>query len=318
MISNKTDGIIQLIKSQNIAIIKELFDVSFFTEELFMSSLRTCFSIKNSSFDTKFIVEIINLIANNFGDENLKQDKYLVDCLISKIKFKKQNYIDDSICFRKLTDMGGTVDDEYNFIMNNIPNDDFFYYAANNKIKINAYTLSFVVGGRERISDERIHNWLFEQWESRDIEFDLQQLSNLVTSAHYRNEKTYLTRIMQKICQRVNIEIIITYVLINCQYVDEIDKIMEYASECVHENELLMLVKIKTHWAAKKPDRYVKKDEKLMKTDDIKSLIAKDKKALEIYKKIIVTFDNLDGFNVNTQFDGLLDNLILFTTMINT
>jgi len=150
-----------------------------------------------------------------------------------------------------------------------------------------------------------------------NIEFNLQQLSFLALSANYRREKTYLVRIMQKICHHVNIEIVIAYVLSNCQYVDEFEKIMEHASGCIHYNQLLILAMIKIHWAGKKKDRFAKKDRCLFDTENIKLLITKDKRALEIYKKIIVVFDRYDDRNAIEQFDDLLNDLILFSDMVN-
>jgi len=90
MISNKTDGVVQLFQSQNVAIIKELFDRSFFTDDIFMSSLRACFT-KYSRLDSQFIVEIMNLISDNFGDEVLKQDKFVLNNLITQISPKTFN-----------------------------------------------------------------------------------------------------------------------------------------------------------------------------------------------------------------------------------
>ena len=111
MITDQEGAIVSLLNSQNIKIIKDLFDMSYFTSEMLMSSLNK-YCATNINPDVRFVNEIINLIENHFGQEILYKNKLVLNSLLSNMtrEYKDNDFF--SACFIKLTNLGGVLNDD--------------------------------------------------------------------------------------------------------------------------------------------------------------------------------------------------------------
>jgi len=111
MINNKIDGFVHLLHGQNIIIIKELFNVSFFTNDM--------------NINAQFIIEIIDQIDDHFGIAVFEENPSILNFFITYIRRRDSDTF--SARFMKLTDLGAIVDDSYNFVLNDVPSDSFFF-----------------------------------------------------------------------------------------------------------------------------------------------------------------------------------------------
>lgn len=304
MINNKIDAIVHLLMGQNIIIIRELFNISYFTGEMFMISLRKSILQYRAQFQPSFILEIIDLI-DEYLDINILEQPIL-NYLISNIYVGSDSKI-FSNCFARLTNLGAIVNDDYSFF-GNYSTDVFFNYVSKNKMKINKNAVINAVcryGWPER--DENISDWIVEQWESQELEYDQESIYEIVSAALFGN--TYFARIMQKIYDNVNIEIIVIHVVAKCQYIDDIDKIIIYATECVNYDKLQMLKIIKYFWSSDEKNRFRYLDVNMYANErkKIQQLI-KNTTTLNLYHSIIINFENYSIWS----YDTLMTNLGLF------
>uniref|UniRef100_A0A6C0CA03 Uncharacterized protein n=1 Tax=viral metagenome TaxID=1070528 RepID=A0A6C0CA03_9ZZZZ len=280
--------------------------MSYFTHETFASSMHKYCS-KSRLPDACFVNEIVDLIIDNFGQDFLQENESILNSLISDMVTRES-----SACFIKLTNLGAIVNDDYNFIYKNVPSDAFFNYVHKNNVKINAGTMSFAMSFNEH--DAAIRDWIYERWASQELEIDVNSLGEIVTNAVYDNKTTYLDRIMQKIFDHVNVGNIITYVLIDCTYADDTDKIMIYASDShCHYNNLLLLEIIKHYYVNNNPYRLRNKNSNLFKSekDKIRDIIDRDKTALDAYKNIV---GYMSSYNVK-NYDIIMNHLSLFASI---
>lgn len=251
-----------------------------------MSSLhKYCSKIINPG--ACFVNEITDLIEHHFGPEMLCKNKFVLDSLLSNMNRQYGNDAPFSACFIKLTNMGGILNDDMKLISRNVPSEAFFNYVNKNDVIVNDRMISCAIPYYHLCEDVR--DWVYEKWAGEKLGSDIESLCQIVQLAHYDDKKTYLDKIMQKMFDHVDdIGIVVAYVIANCQYVDETDKIMIYASESADYDNLRLFEIIKHFWANNEPDRLRNKNANLFGTEKekINKLIKEDEGALHIYENI--------------------------------
>lgn len=261
-----------------------------------------CLKLVCESFDACFVNEIVDLIDNHFGNAVLEENKFILNSLLSRMYNPDAKIF--SACFIKLTNLGGIVDDNYNFVIRNVSTDAFFNYIAKNNIKTDDNLISCAMTHE---LDNRMSDWIFDQWESRELVIDLDSLCQIVSDTLYGNKKTYLDRIVQKIFDHVDMDIIVISAIANCQYVDDTNEIIIYASESINYDKIRLLKIIKHFRFDKENHRLRNKSANLFATEKEKlgKLIKKDETAHLIYQQIIDIFDCFYVENYATIMDAL-------------
>lgn len=307
MITNKEDATYNLITNQNMLIIRELFAISYFSVDLFMTALR---KYKPFQICAEFANDIIDLVTEHFGHVVWIENKCVVDTFLQCLT--SSNLAVYSKCFIKLVDLGGTVGDGYNFVTQCISSDAFYYYVSLHDININKWALlRCLVGG-----DCDIRDWIFTYWESSDVEYDQSMLVRFVSEALSDKSRRYFTRLIHKISSHENFYGIILHVIISCQYVDDISCVISYVSDYEYIEELRMLEIIRhvmtANWLYSyrllNPDSLF-----IHEKNKIKQLLESDDTAQSLFVEIV---DEIKSTRAD-HYNKLIEKLTLFLDKFN-
>lgn len=304
MITDKEDAIFNLIMNQNMLIIRELFAMSYFSDDLFMAVLR---KFKPFQIYAEFADGIIDLVTEHFGHAVWTANKCVIDTFLQCIA--SSDVAMYSKCFIKLVDLGGTVGDDYNFVTQCISRDAFYYYVSLHKININQWTLlSCLTSG-----DCDIRDWIFAHWESSDVKYNDDMLVRFVSGALFDESKKYFARFMHKIGGHKNFDEIILCAMIECVYVDDISYVTSHVADYEYIEELRMLEIIRhvipNHpiYRLQNPNRFVREKNKMTQ------LLESDDTAQSLFVEIVA---EIKWAHVN-HCDKFIKKLTLFLDKFN-